>query len=261
MTEKIAFRMDDICDTMDWNGFCLVRDIFLKYSVKPLLGIVPDNQDPKLMAGSQVEKFYEEMKALEAKGWILSQHGYVHIYDSKDGGILKGRPLSEFAGHSYEVQLERLKSGQDILRENGINPEVFMAPGHTFDENTVKALKELGFKYITDGNTDECYIRDGMKYIPCRSASFKVRGGVDTICIHANECTRDDILELETFIKGHRNVIVGFDELMKLDFRMWGVCLKFQELKNRSLNSLRKFVAGNGLLHGLLVLRGRLTGK
>ena len=45
---KIAFRMDDITPDMDWKSFEAFEQLFERYGCYPLLGIVPDNLDPKL---------------------------------------------------------------------------------------------------------------------------------------------------------------------------------------------------------------------
>ncbi|MDB9997738.1 hypothetical protein OAE05_05255, partial [Gammaproteobacteria bacterium] len=60
-----------------------------------------------------------------------------------------------------------------------------MAPGHSFDMTTVQCLKELGFKYITDGYNIWPYSVNGLKFIPqLFSSPHGLRFGVFTTCFH-----------------------------------------------------------------------------
>ncbi|MBO4242737.1 MAG: DUF2334 domain-containing protein [Clostridiales bacterium] len=48
----IVVRLEDICPTMDLDKFALYKNFFDETGIKPLLCIVPDNKDPKLVKGS-----------------------------------------------------------------------------------------------------------------------------------------------------------------------------------------------------------------
>ena len=48
MGRKVIFRMDDICPDMNYEKFARARDMFIRYHVRPLLGVIPDNKDLKL---------------------------------------------------------------------------------------------------------------------------------------------------------------------------------------------------------------------
>ena len=66
---KIAFRMDDITPDMDWKSFEAFEQLFERYGCYPLLGIVPDNLDPKLSVDPAREAFWKKMQELQEKGW------------------------------------------------------------------------------------------------------------------------------------------------------------------------------------------------
>ena len=84
---------------------------------------------------------------------------------------------SEFAGLSYEIQYEKLKRGQEILRKSGVCTDIFMAPGHTYDADTIRALKACGFKVVTDGLYLKPYRDQGVLFVPCRMTSnYKIKG-------------------------------------------------------------------------------------
>lgn len=46
---KILVRFDDICPTMDWSQWNRAMKILKLYHVKPLIGVIPDCQDPDLL--------------------------------------------------------------------------------------------------------------------------------------------------------------------------------------------------------------------
>ena len=67
---------------------------------------MPDNQDPALVVGASQPGFWVYMRQLKKKGWVVAQHGYQHIYKTKDSGILKINQRSEFAGLPYDEQYQ-----------------------------------------------------------------------------------------------------------------------------------------------------------
>ena len=210
---KIAFRMDDITPDMDWKSFEAFEQLFERYGCYPLLGIVPDNLDPKLSVDPAREAFWKKMQELQEKGWTLSMHGCHHVYTTKRGGSFPLNAQSEFAGKSYEEQYRLLESGQKKLLDRGIETKLFMAPGHTFDKTTLRALKALGFTHVTDGFGDLPYVRSGMTFLPIaflRKYAFSDREGMTTIVIHANHSTVAELKAYEEMLDANRENIVPY---------------------------------------------------
>lgn len=147
---KITIRMDDITPDMDWESFEAFERMFRKYGIRPLLGVVPDNRDPKLSVDAPRAEFWERMRALQKEGWSLSMHGCHHVYHTKKGGQFPLNPQSEFAGRSRAEQERLLSDGKRILEEHGICTDIFMAPGHTFDRKYAAGFKGAGL-FICDG--------------------------------------------------------------------------------------------------------------
>ena len=48
MTTKYLIRLDDACPTMDSVKWEKMLNILDRYEVKPMVGIIPHNEDPKL---------------------------------------------------------------------------------------------------------------------------------------------------------------------------------------------------------------------
>lgn len=245
---ECMIRLDDITPDMNWKRFYQAKEILDKYDICPLIGVVPDNQDETLHKEEGREDFWDIIRNLQKSGWAVAQHGTYHCYETKDSGILGINPFSEFAGLSFENQLKKLQAGKQILEENGIRTDVFMAPGHTYDKNTLRALKECGFHVITDGLSSKPYMEDGILCIPCRLRGFKKPDGIDTICLHTNLMDEQDMKELEAFCKANREVIMPFEPQRyrehagKKNFLSKGkecLVLKIRQLKNKVANSKR----------------------
>lgn len=211
MKPVCMIRLDDITPDMNWENFEKVKQILDKYEVKPLIGVVPDNKDEKLSIENPKEDYWKYLKKLKEQGWIIAQHGYQHCYITKDSGLLGLKKASEFAGVSYEAQYEKLKTGKKLLEQKGIHTNIFMAPGHTYDDNTISALGELGFQYITDGLSKYPYRYRNITFIPCRlTSNYRIKG-VDTICLHTNHMSEQGRKELEEFLKSQRDRVMDYD--------------------------------------------------
>lgn len=253
MISVCAFRLDDITPDMDWNRFYRTKAIFDKYRIKPLIGVVPDNDDPSLRRGEYHEDFWEYIRALEKSGWEIAQHGYRHVYETKKSGMLGLKKASEFAGLPYDVQYEKIKSGREILQNNGLNATIFMAPGHTYDRKTLKALKSLGFTCVTDGYANTPYRTRGLLFIPCRSSRPALSRGVDTICLHCNELGESDYRELENFLEKHSGQVISFSVIME---QLWypgrTLMIRRQEKRNLFVYRLKRRMAGSARLQRYL---------
>jgi predicted deacetylase len=208
MSAQYIFRMDDITATMDWDRFWSLMSLFVKHSVTPLLGIVPDNKDPKLNPRSPHPYFWETMRQLQDDRAVeFAQHGYQHVLVPRPGAALLGQDLgikevSEFAGDLYDTQYRKISNGKKILSENGINTSYWMAPNHSFDENTLKALVALNFTAVTDGIALYPYRYGGLIFVPQQSWQPRwMPCGVQTICIHSNDITPSDVKKLRLFLR------------------------------------------------------------
>lgn len=44
---KYLIRLDDACPTMDAKKWQRIEDVFDTYGIRPMVGIIPANKDPK----------------------------------------------------------------------------------------------------------------------------------------------------------------------------------------------------------------------
>ena len=221
MSRYILIRFDDICPTMNWKEWKRALQVLDHYNIRPLLGVIPDCQDPELMIDAPRTDFWEYIKELQNKGYAIAMHGYTHKYDTTTHGIVNITPHSEFAGHSYEEQYEKIRRGKEILNMHGIFTDIFFAPAHSYDENTLRALSANGFKYISDGKSNKPFIRYGVMCIPCRSSGCpQTRNhGYYTAVFHVHEWTKPDKAygynQLKQLCETFSEEIVPFEDYSK----------------------------------------------
>lgn len=198
-------RLDDASDHMNTKQWDRIERILDENGVKPLVGVIPLNRDPMLLEFAEDPGFWGKAKCWQNKGWRIALHGYEHVYSTNCAGINPVHSRSEFAGHPLETQREKIREGIRILSEKGLNPTAFFAPSHTFDENTLEALRmETEIRTISDTVANDTYCRNGFTFIPQQAGRVRVLPfKVTTICLHPNYMTNPEILELEAFCKAH----------------------------------------------------------
>lgn len=218
MQTKYLIRLDDACPTMNCQLWGKMEDLLDKYGVKPMVGVIPDNEDPQQMIDTPDEMFWSNVKAWQKKGWAIALHGYNHCYTSSGG--LKGlNPMwvrSEFSGLSLEVQKNKIREGVAILKSKGLDVKYFFAPSHTFDENTLVALKaESDIRIISDTVATRPYRYKEFVFVPqfsgsCREMKMK---GLFTFCLHPNTMNDEAFENTEKFLNKHSYEFTSFNAI------------------------------------------------
>lgn len=215
---KYLIRLDDACPTMDVKKWLRIENILRTYSVRPMVGVIPANNDPKQKIDDTDDKFWTKVYSWEKKGWTIAMHGYDHCFISV-GGITGLNPVwdrSEFAGVSFELQKEKISKGVAIFRANGIDPKYFFAPAHTYDKNTLRALlEESNIRIISDTIATKPYRKGDFVFIPQlggHCAEMKIPG-IWTFCLHPSTMTEENFVATEKFLKAHKDEMLAFDEL------------------------------------------------
>ena len=213
-------RLDDASDYMDVPKWKRMEELLDAYHIKPLVGIIPDNQDPSLVHSYERNlDFWDTVVHWQDKGWELALHGCYHKYTTTDGGINPINQRSEFAGVPLNEQCKMIRHGMRILREHQVYPKIFFAPAHTFDNNTLLALKkESDIRIISDTIANDVYYQDDFYFIPQQSGHVrKLPFKVTTFCYHPNMMENEIIWkQLEAFIKKEQNHFVGVNEIKLL---------------------------------------------
>ena len=121
-------RLDDACEFWNKANWERIENLLDRFSIRPLVGVIPCCQDPQLISYGFDEDFWDKTRYWTEKGWDIALHGCTHVYETKDGGLNPVQKRSEFAGLPYEIQLEKIASGISRLEERGISPKVFLPP-------------------------------------------------------------------------------------------------------------------------------------
>ncbi|MBI4154681.1 polysaccharide deacetylase family protein [Candidatus Woesearchaeota archaeon] len=104
------------------EGLKTFEKIVEKYKIKPTL----------FATGEIVEKYGDLFKKYQDIGWEIGFHSYDH---------------KRFDKMNDEEKVSDIKKGLKIFKKYGLKIKGFRAPQHSVDNDTIKLLKENGFKY------------------------------------------------------------------------------------------------------------------
>lgn len=211
---KYLLRLDDASNKMNLQNWSRILKIIDNYKIKTLIATVPDNQDLSISFDkiSNVDKIYKEWIK---SGHNIAIHGYNHVYDSKGVNYIKNKEKSEFAGKDYLAQKNIISKSLRYFSELGIQPEFFVAPGHSFDETTIKVISEnFNELIISDGLTFSPFIYKSVKFIPQQiNRLIRIPFGTITYCLHPNTMSDSDFFKLNKFLKNNQNRFVNFKDI------------------------------------------------
>jgi predicted deacetylase len=220
MAARYLIRFDDICPTMNWPIWRRVENLLVRYEVTPILAVVPDNRDPKLMVQARNGEFWDRVRSWQERGWTIGWHGYQHLYSSHSSGVVGIHDGSEFAELPEEVQRAKLVAAAAIFLDQRVSPKVWIAPGHSFDATTVRLLAEFGVSVISDGFYWHPVERDNCIWLPqqlWRFRSFPL--GMWTVCLHINSWKEDELFAFEEDLQRFSAAITSVDSVLECPTR------------------------------------------
>lgn len=238
----ILIRFDDIAPNMNWDMMEKCETLLDKFNIKPILGVIPNNQDEELKSYPLKNNFWDTVKNWQLKKWSIAMHGYAHLYDSdtnkKDYFAYGGK--SEFFGHSYDNQVLKIKKGLKVFNENNIEIKTFFAPNHTYDSNTFEALKVCGIFQVIDGYGLSAFKLDKIKFIPQLFYNLHMLPyGIQSTQIHINNWTENDYQIFNKFIEKNHKKIIDLDHALSVNEN--GILIKFLNIAvKQTLKSIRK---------------------
>jgi len=207
-------RLDDCHSRMNVQKWDQILDILKRQGIRPLVGVIPDNKDPKLEYNKT---------SIDIYSWITSYsneitpaiHGENHNLTKSPTSLYKGMQVSEFCGLSYDDQVDKLKSAKSWFLKRGINVKWFIAPKHSFNKDTIRACGVLDLN-----------ISDGIEFFPYKFKENNVvlvpqifniarevlLPGVYTFCYHPDTMTTEEFIKLEEFLKKNRKYFIQWDD-------------------------------------------------
>jgi hypothetical protein len=244
MSAKYIIRLDDASEYMDYQKWDPYFKLFDKYKIKPIIAVIPQNKDTKLINNTPNYLFWDLVRSWENKGYCIAMHGFDHVYLNTQSGLLKINPFSEFAGIPFNQQKEKLRKAQSIFEQNSIYPKVFVAPGHTFDINTIKALKVVTtVTIISDGFAIHGFKEFGIDWIPQQLWKPKRKHfGLWTICIHPETASLEFFLDLERFVSKNKESFESWQNVTYRKLKLYDYCFRIKVKYTIYLIKFLKFI-------------------
>jgi predicted deacetylase len=212
---QYLIRLDDFCPTMLQHRRERFLSILARYNVSPILAVVPDNQDPDLNRQTPDPEFWDRMRSLQAAGATIAMHGYRHLCTSRGWSLLGLHRETEFACVDPSLQRQWIRSGLAILRGQGLQPRLFVAPRHGFDRHTLRVLGAEGLGVLCDGFARRPFTQYEILWIPQQLWEPVVQhNGLWTICLHTNTASPGLEDRLEKFLAEHKQHLTNFDQVI-----------------------------------------------
>ena len=211
-------RLDDIAGNMKWEFMDEAEILFDQYNIKPVLGVIPDNKDKELLSYPKKNtNFWNQVRKWKEKGWEIAMHGTNHVYDKYCSKVdyLGHGGNTEFCNHPFDKQLEKIKIGLKKFEEEKIFVRTFFAPNHTFDKNTLLALKECGIDKVLDGYGLMPYEENKVNFIPQLFYKIvKLPFGIQSFQIHLNYFNKKEFNDFKNFVEKNYKKIITFDQAL-----------------------------------------------
>lgn len=207
MAKNFIMRLDDACEKRDIKKWNRMENLLDEYGIKPIVGIIPNCQVKDMEQYPIDSNFWDITANWQDKGWLIALHGYSHVFCSQSDGVNPVNSYSEFAGVSLDEQKKKIKAGVEVLEAHGLYPKIFFAPAHTYDDNTIVALKVCSnIRIISDTVANDVYCgRGGLTYVPQQSGRVReLPFKTVTFCYHPNIMQDADFEVIETFLKRHK---------------------------------------------------------
>lgn len=217
MPARYLLRFDDLCPTMDRAAWVVVEEILAHVGVAPILAVVPDNRDDALRFADPEPGFWDRVRSWQARGWTIGLHGYQHCYVTHSAGLTGLKTRSEFAGLPEAEQAVKLDSALAIFRREGVRPDVWVAPGHSFDRVTLRCLWARGIRVVSDGFSLAPVVDGGgMVHVPQQLWRLRrVPFGLWTVCYHHNGWTRTHIDRFARDVARFRPAITSLADALR----------------------------------------------
>lgn len=212
---QYLLRIDDLCPTVSAQRWQQFQALIEEFHLRPILAVVPDNRDPELQVSPPDPAFWDGIRALEAKGAAIGLHGYQHLCATRGRSLVDLHRISEFAGIPAATQRAWIGEGVRILRGHGLNPNIWIAPRHGFDRNTLAALREERILLLSDGFARGPFLQGGLTWIPQQLwAPVEKERGLWTICVHPNTARDAEIAALRDFLTIHAAQFTSLDRVV-----------------------------------------------
>ncbi|MFM2385845.1 MAG: hypothetical protein RL660_602 [Bacteroidota bacterium] len=215
MRAKYIIRMDDACPQMNQNSWLKAEQLLNLYSIQPLVAVIPDNRDKQISYGHEESFWTDTIPRWKERGWELALHGFQHVYTpTTKKSIVPLKQKSEFTGFTVDEQKHKIISGLALLKQHDINPRIFIAPGHSFDNTTIQVLHNYtSIRIISDGFAPQVFYHQNFTWIPQQLWRFRrMPFGTWTFCLHPNTMTASDFNAMANWLAANHKDVISIDQ-------------------------------------------------
>lgn len=211
---QYLLRIDDVCPTVHHESWQALASIIREFRIFPILAVVPHNEDPQLRQSLENPQVWEDLRIMQSEGSAIGLHGFNHLCTSRAKSLIPLHSEVEFSGLPLEEQRARIRAGIEILRSQGLTPQLWIAPRHGFDRNTLKALHAEGIEWLSDGMARIPFMRGGMCWIPQQLwGPLGKTSGIWTICLHPGPQLLNNLKGIRDFVAQHHEQFTSFDRV------------------------------------------------
>jgi Uncharacterized protein conserved in bacteria (DUF2334) len=205
MGARYLIRLDDACAQMDAERWHRLETLLDEFGCRPIVAVVPENRDEGIKRQSTDPRFWDKVRRWQSKGWAIAMHGCTHeMHATNEPLLVPYYKRSEFVGLSFEQQSAKIRSAWNIFLSEGVEPRIWVAPAHSFNACTLRALHEqTSIRIVSDGIAWDAYFEEGFHWIPQQIWGFSPRrSGLWTVCLHPNDMDEKSLARLRQDIAG-----------------------------------------------------------
>jgi len=164
---NVVFRFDDYSARSSMDIELRIIDVFRKNKASVTFGVIPfvcagNVNDPSPQGFVPLTPIKRDILKTAFKDGIvdIALHGYSHQTINAD-------QMTEFSGLDYNSQVERLAKGKKLLESIIDAPvTIFVPPWNKYDQNTLRALKELGFSTLSADRNGKAPKGSMLNFLP-----------------------------------------------------------------------------------------------
>ncbi len=208
-------RLDDASPYMAKPKWDRIISLLNAYSIKPIIAVIPDNRDKSLYFDNYDSSFFSKMRDVVKEGCSIALHGYQHTLSVIGRDIFGSTGKTEFAGLSLDEQKGKIRRGWALLKQEQLNPVAWIAPRHSFDFLTLRALREeTNIQMVSDGFAFSPYYEHDFYWLPQQLWKFRLMPfGIWTICLHPNTMREVDFSSLEYALHKYKKHFISLNDV------------------------------------------------
>lgn len=148
------------------------------------------------ITGQWAQKNPELVKSIHSYNHEIGNHGYKHI---------------DYSKLSYEESIQEISKADEILKDiTGVTPKLFAPPSGAFNDNTIKASKDLKSKVILWSIDTIDWRKDTTKDLIVKRVTSKA-GESDIVLMHPTNNTIKALPEIINYLfqKGYKIGTIG----------------------------------------------------